>query len=62
MIKMQTFLCDGDQYVGGYGNPDLRLDGVLAGAKEHESGANRGLETLKPPSAQLVDRQSHIHR
>lgn len=27
MIKMQTFLCDG--------NPDLRLDGVLAGAKVH---------------------------
>jgi len=35
MIKMQTFLCDGDQVIGGYGNPYLRLDGVLAGAKEH---------------------------
>ena len=35
MIKMQTFLCDSDQNVGGYGDPDLRLDRVLAGAKEH---------------------------
>ena len=32
---MQTFLRNGDQQVGGYGNPDLRLDGVLAGAEEH---------------------------
>ena len=35
MIKMQTFLRDGNQQVGRYGNPYLRLDGVLAGAKEH---------------------------
>ena len=35
MIKRQTFLSYGDQQVGGYGNPYLRLDGVLAGAKEH---------------------------
>ena len=35
MMKMQTFLRNGDQQVGGYGNPDLRLDGVLADAKEH---------------------------
>jgi hypothetical protein len=35
MLKMQTFLRNGDQQVGRYGNPDLRLDGVLAGAKEH---------------------------
>ena len=32
---MQTFLGNGDQNVGGYGDPDLRLDSVLAGAKEH---------------------------
>jgi hypothetical protein len=35
MIKMQSFLGNGDQHVGGYGNPDLRLHRVLAGAKEH---------------------------
>jgi hypothetical protein len=35
MIKMQSFLGNGDQHVGGYGNPYLRLHGVLAGAKEH---------------------------
>src|SRR5665647_1028114 len=35
MIKMQTFLRDGDQQVGRYGNPYLRLHRVLAGAKEH---------------------------
>ena len=35
MLKMQTFLCDGNQYVGGYSNPDLRLHGVLACSKEH---------------------------
>ena len=35
MVKMQTFLRNGDQQVGRYGYPDLRLDGVLAGAKEH---------------------------
>ena len=35
MVKMQTFLRNGDQQVGRYGNPDLRLHGVLAGAKEH---------------------------
>ena len=33
MIKMQTFLRNGNQEVGRYGNPYLRLDGVLAGAK-----------------------------
>jgi len=32
MIKMQTFL--GDQQVGRYCNPYLRLYRVLAGAKE----------------------------
>ena len=32
---MQTFLRNGDQQVGGYGNPDLCLDGVLAGAEKH---------------------------
>ena len=35
MIKMQAFFGNGDQQVGGYGYPDLRLDGVLAGAEEH---------------------------
>jgi hypothetical protein len=35
MIEMQTFLRDGDQHVGRYGNPYLPLDPVLAGAKEH---------------------------
>jgi len=34
MIKMQTFLCDGDQQIRRFGNPDLRLHRVLAGAKE----------------------------
>jgi|JI6StandDraft_1071083.scaffolds.fasta_scaffold41527_2 hypothetical protein len=34
MLKMQAFLRNGDQQVGGNSNPDLRLDGVLAGAKE----------------------------
>ena len=34
MIKMQAFFGNGDQQVGGNGNPYLRLDGVLAGAKE----------------------------
>ena len=32
---MQTLLRDGDQHVGGYGDPDLRLHRVLAGAEEH---------------------------
>ena len=35
MIQMQTFLGNGDQHVGEYGNPNLRLHRVLAGAKEH---------------------------
>ena len=35
MIKMQTFLRDGNQQVGRYGNPYLRLYRVLAGAKKH---------------------------
>ena len=35
MLKMQTLLCDGNQYVGGYSNPDLRLHGVLACSEEH---------------------------
>src|ERR1035437_3831919 len=35
MIKMQALFRDGDQHIGGYGNPYLRLHGVLAGAKEH---------------------------
>ena len=34
MLKMQTFLCNGDQQVGRYGNPYLRLHRVLAGAEE----------------------------
>ena len=34
MLKMQTLLRNGDQQVGGYGNPYLRLHRVLAGAKE----------------------------
>ena len=32
---MQTFLGNGDQQVGGYSDPYLRLDRVLLGAKEH---------------------------
>ena len=35
MLKMQTFLCNGDQQVGRYGNPYLRLHRVFAGAEEH---------------------------
>ena len=35
MIKMQTFLRNGDQQVGRYRNPDLPLDGVLAGAQKN---------------------------
>ena len=35
MIKMQTFFGNGDQQVGGNGNPNLRLHRVLAGAEEH---------------------------
>jgi hypothetical protein len=35
MIKMQTFLRNGNQKVGRYGDPYLRLDGVLAGTEEH---------------------------
>ena len=31
---MKTFLGDGDQQIRRYGNPDLRLHRVLAGAKE----------------------------
>ncbi len=34
MIQMQTFLRNSDQQVSRYGNPDLRLHRVLAGAKE----------------------------
>ena len=34
MIKMQTFLGDGGQQIRRYGNVDLRLHRVLAGAKE----------------------------
>ncbi len=34
MLKMQTFLCNGDQHIGAHGNPDLRLHGVLAGAQK----------------------------
>ena len=34
MPKVQTFLRNGNDEVGGYGNPDLRLHGVLAGAQE----------------------------
>lgn len=32
--QMQTFFGNRDQYVSGYGNPDLRLYRVLAGAEE----------------------------
>ena len=32
---MQAFFGNGDQQVCGYGYPDLRLDGVLAGSEEH---------------------------
>ena len=35
MIKMQAFFGNGDQQVGRYGNPYLRLHRVLAGAEEH---------------------------
>ena len=35
MVKMQPLLSNGDQHVGGYGNPNLRFHRVLAGAKEH---------------------------
>ena len=35
MLKMQALFRDGDQHVGGYGDPYLRLHSVLAGAKEH---------------------------
>jgi len=31
---MQLFFDDGDQYVGGHGAPDLRLDRILAVAQE----------------------------
>ena len=34
MLKMQTFLCNGDQHIGAHGNPDLRLHGVLAVAQK----------------------------
>ena len=36
----------------------FRFFGMPAGLVDAESGANRGLETLKPPSAQLADRLS----
>ena len=35
MLKMQTFLRNRDDQVCRYGNPDLRLHGVLACSKEH---------------------------
>ncbi len=35
MIKMQAFFRDGDQDVGRYGDPYLRLHSVLAGAEKH---------------------------
>lgn len=35
MVKMQTFLRNGDQKVRENGNPDLRLHSVFAGAEEH---------------------------
>ena len=38
MIKMQAFLRNGNEQVGRYGDPYLRLHGVLAGAKEHLDG------------------------
>ena len=44
MLKMQTLLRNGDQQVGGYGNPYLRLHRVLAGAKgiQHATVAKEG--------------------
>ena len=35
MVEMQTFLRNGNQQVGRYGDPYLRLDGILAGTEEH---------------------------
>ena len=32
--QTQLFLDDGDQNIGAYGDPDLRLDGVFGGAKK----------------------------
>ncbi len=34
MVKMQTFLRNGDQHIGAHRNPDLRLHGVFAGAQK----------------------------
>jgi len=34
MIKMQALFRGGDQHIGRYGDPYLRLHGVLAGAEE----------------------------
>ena len=34
MLKMQAFLCNGDQHIGAHRNPDLRLHCVLAGAQK----------------------------
>lgn len=34
MLKMQVFLCNGDQHIGAHRNPDLRLYGVLAAAQK----------------------------
>lgn len=51
MIRMQTFLRDGDQQVGGHGNPYPRLDRVLAGAKEHPDA-----QMLLDPFGEQLDR------
>ena len=34
MRQVQTLFHDGDQYIGAHRDPDLRLDGVLAGAQK----------------------------
>ncbi len=47
---MKLLLDDGDQHVGGYGTPDLRLHGVLAGAQE-----SLDAQVLLDPLEQLGD-------
>ena len=60
MIQMQTFLRNGNQQVGRYGDPYLRLDRVLAGTEEHLDAqvstavgflANLVSATFRPPFA-----------
>ena len=47
---MKLLLDDGDQHVCGYGAPNLRLHGVLAGAEE-----SLDAEVLLDPSEQEGD-------